>query len=412
MSNTLTGLRYTLRQLRRSPGFALTAMITLALSIGATTAMYSFVRSTLLAPLPYPHSLELVGIGFAQPVDLPTDTQTGEAATLIGEDASTFVSTGVADGGPLGANFSSGNGGAQSIRALRVLASYLHTLGANPILGHTFTRDEDLPGASPIVLISEQLWRNVFHADPAILGRVVHINKDPYTVIGVMPSSLVTFGSPDVWDPLHLSAADPGYQGTNYQMIARLKPGVMLQQAVAESDNLNAVVYRKIPAVDPEVPVADFAPMQSYIDKNVAAPRSFSWLAGAFTAFALGLTLIGLFDLLSNQVTARTRELGVRMALGAQRLQVLALALINGLSYTVLGLVAIAGSFALRGVIVSLLYDTVTGLDRSGAAALLGNRAIVFPLVIGAMLVAALAASLVPGRRAAHLYPMEALRNE
>ena len=136
MSSPLTDLRYTLRQLRRSPGFALTAVITLALGIGATTAMYSIVRSTLLAPLPYPHPEELIGIGFAQPGDPPTDTQTGEAGALIQSHASSFASLGIADGGPLGANFSDGKGTARSIQAMRVSATYLPTLGVTPLLGH------------------------------------------------------------------------------------------------------------------------------------------------------------------------------------------------------------------------------------------------------------------------------------
>src|ERR1700679_681187 len=116
MNSILQDLRFTLRQLRRSPGFALTAVLTLALGIGATTAMYSIVRSTLLAPLPYSHPQELIGIGFAQPGDPPTNTQTGEAGNLIQAHATSFTSMGIADGGPLGANFSSGSGKAQSIQ--------------------------------------------------------------------------------------------------------------------------------------------------------------------------------------------------------------------------------------------------------------------------------------------------------
>lgn len=232
MSSPVTDLRYTLRQLRRSPGFALTAVITLALGIGATTAMYSIVHSTLLAPLPYPHAEELVGLGFEQPGELPNNPQTGESADFIEAQAKSFASIGVADGGPLGANFSSGMGAAQSIHSLRVSSTYLPTLGIAPILGHTFTRDEDLPNAPPTVLLSENLWRRLLNADPNIFGKIVHINEDSYTVIGVMPSRFATVDSPDVWQPLHLSVDDPGYDGTNYAMIARLKPGASLGQAL------------------------------------------------------------------------------------------------------------------------------------------------------------------------------------
>jgi len=827
MNATFHDLRFAFRQLRKSLGFALTAVLTLALGIGATTAMYSIVRSTLLAPLPYPHPEELVGLGFSQPADPPYDGQTGETGNLIMAQAKSFASIGIADGGPLGANLSTGNGAAQSIHSLRVSSTYLPTLGIEPILGHTFTREEDLPHAAPTVLLSETLWRDAFNADPNILGKIVHINEDAYTVIGVMPSRFATVDSPDTWQPLHLSADDPGYQGTNYTMIARLKPSVSLQQAAAEMHTINAAIYRTFPvytqyvnpgeplmqqtvlplhdivvsnarpslmalsaavlavlllaclnlaglmtarsigrrseialraalgasraatlrlllseslllaiagsvlglafaafvvpllvkfspidttqihaptidisaavfailtgcattlifglvpaltvlrksvgmyignsrsagdtashqrlgksliiaqvalattmlsagalllsafvnmraipsgirpqhlnalevnlkgeayasaahttqfisavedrlrqipgvaqvatvnglplegglnasagpaahrdqirnseirfitpgyfrttgmtilsgndissadtattqpvalindiaakrwfpgdnpigqsiialgktprrvigittsahtrsladgirptafiplsqvpdssmktingwfatnfvirtverhglpdpgiaraataavtAVDPEVP-AKFAPMQSFIDKNVAAPRFFSWLAGAFAAFALLLTLVGLFGLLSYQVTSRTRELGVRMALGAQRHEILMLVLNKGLVLTAVGLaIGIAGSIALRGVIASLLYTTVDGLGRDAAASLLGNRMLALSIAAGAMLLSSVAASLIPAHRAAQLEPTEALRTE
>ena len=828
MSSPLTDLRYSLRQLRRSPGFATTAMLTLALGIGATTAVYSIVRGTLLAPLPYPHSEELVGLGFMQPGEAPSNPQTGETSDFIEAQTKSFASIGIADGGPLGANFSSGNGAAQSIHSLRVSPTYLPTLGVAPILGHTFTRDEDLPHAPATVLLSENLWRRSLNADPNIVGRIVHINEDSYTVIGVMPSRFATVDSPDVWQPLHLSADDPGYDGTNYVMIARLKPGVSLQQASAEMNAMNAAIYRKFPdyakwnnpgtplyqqyvwplhdivvsnarpsllalsaavlavlllaclnlaglmtarsiarrseialrtalgasratilrlllteslllaivgsllglafatfivpimvasspidttqihtpaidisaaafailtgcattlifglipaltvfrqsvgthigntrsagetapqqrlgkslivaqvalattmlsagalllsaflnmraipsgirpqhlyalqvnlkgdayattahtqqfisavedhlrqipgvaavatinglpldnglnasagpadnkelihnsevrfvspgyfntaelsllagndissadsaanpkvalindlaakrwfpgrnpvgesiiafgkdplrvigvtanahnisvtdsvrptvyvplsqipdenmktingwfttsfllrtidrngapdpdltraasaaiaAVDPEVPAAKFATMQSFVEKSIAAPRFFSWIAGGFAVFALLLTVVGLFGLLSYQVTSRTRELGVRMALGAQRHQILTLVLNNGLILTVIGLaVGLVGSFALRTVIATFLYTTVDGLGRTAATSLLGNRTLAIAISATAMLLAAIAASLLPAQRAAHLEPTEALRAE
>jgi ABC-type antimicrobial peptide transport system permease subunit len=153
--------------------------------------------------------------------------------------------------------------------------------------------------------------------------------------------------------------------------------------------------------------------MQNFVDKSIAAPKFFSWLAGGFAVFALGLTLIGLFGLLSYQVSSRTRELGVRMALGAQRGQILSLVLRNGLVLTSLGLVlGVAGSFALRGAISSLLYTVVDGLGRTDSVSILGNRTLAIALSAAAMLVATIAASLIPARRAAYLEPTKALRAE
>jgi predicted lysophospholipase L1 biosynthesis ABC-type transport system permease subunit len=185
------------------------------------------------------------------------------------------------------------------------------------------------------------------------------------------------------------------------------------ERAGAADPDIAKAAEAAIAAVDPEVPAANFAPMQSFVDHSVAAPRFFSWLAGGFAIFALGLTLIGLFGLLSYQVSSRTRELGVRMALGAQREQILGLVLRNGLVLTSVGLVlGVAGSLALRGVISSLLYTVVDGLGREDSVSILGNRALAIGLSAVAMLLATAAASLLPARRAASLEPTEALRAE
>src|SRR5882757_1791821 len=145
--NILQDVRYTLRQLRRSPSFTATAVLTLGLGIGATTAMYSIVRSTLLAPLPYLHQAELVGLGFSPPGDAPNPEQTGESADFLLAHATSFSSIGIADDGALGQNFSAGNGRPQAIHSLRVSSGYLPTLGIPALLGRTFTREEDTPGA-------------------------------------------------------------------------------------------------------------------------------------------------------------------------------------------------------------------------------------------------------------------------
>lgn len=342
MSSPLTDLRYTLRQLRRSPSFALTAVITLALGIGATTAMYSIVRSTLLAPLPYPRADELVGLGFSHPGEAANDEQTGETGDLLLAHATAFTSMGIADDGPLGANFSNGGSGARSIRALRVSSGYLPTVGVQPLLGHTFTAAQDLPGAAPAVVLSEGLWRSTLNADPHILGRVIHINADPYTVIGVMPATFATVDSPDLWEPLQLSPANPGYQGTNFQMIARLKPGVSVQQAESELQSLTQAIYRQFPDyktwVGPGVAAAqEFAwPLQQVIVSN--AHSSLIALSAAVLAVLL-MGCLNLAGLITARAIARRSEIAVRTALGAGRATVLRLLLTESF------VLALAGSF-------------------------------------------------------------------
>jgi hypothetical protein len=176
--------------------------------------------------------------------------------------------------------------------------------------------------------------------------------------------------------------------------------------------NIALAASAAIRSVDPDVPTAKFAPMQSFIDKDIAAPRFFSWLAGGFALFALLLTIVGLFGLLSYQVTSRTRELGVRMALGAQRHQILTLVLHSGLALTAIGLcLGIFSRFALRSILTHFLSDTI-GSDATTTASLLGHQSVAVAIAALAMLLAATFASLIPAQRAAHLEPTEALRTE
>ena len=345
MLNLHSDLRYILRQLRRSPGFALTAILTLALAIGASTAMFSIVQSSLLAPLPYPHANELVGIGFVQPSDSPSDTQIGEAYNFLAANATSYASLGIADGGPLGANLASAGGAPQSIQALRVSSTYLPTLGVMPILGHTFTAAEDLPHAAPTVLLSEKLWRTHFNASTNVTGQIVYINEDSYTVIGVMPAGFATVDSPDVWTPLHLSADDPGFKGTNFQMIARLKSGITPAQAAAELKTLNTALFRQFPSYSRWVPPGA-PPLEEHLwplHEIVVSNTKPALLA--LTAAVVAVTLLAclnLAGLMTARSIARRSEIALRTALGATRLQTLRLllteSLILALTGSVLGL--------------------------------------------------------------------------
>jgi putative ABC transport system permease protein len=240
-------LRYTLRQLRHSPGFTLTAVLILSLGIGATTAMYSIVRSTLLQPLPYPRQSELVALDFEPPGHAPDSRQTGETADFLLQHAVSFSSMGVADGSARGQNFSATNGEPVVIRSLRVSSGYLPTLGVSPALGRTFSKEEDIVGADPVIVISESLWRKSLGSDPNVVGRTVHINGDPCTVIGVVPSRFATLDSPDVWRPLHLSPADEGYLGENFQMVGRLREGVSPDQAASQIAALTPSIFHQYP---------------------------------------------------------------------------------------------------------------------------------------------------------------------
>ncbi len=335
MSSLFQDLRFALRQLRRAPGFTLTAVLTLALGIGATTAVYSVVRSTLLEPLPYPHASELVGIGFSQPAEPPNSDQTGETADFLLRNARSFASLGIADDGPSGENLAvptehGGNTTSQTVRAQSISAGYLPTLGVQPRLGRAFTQADDTPGAAPTAILFEGLWRRALNADPNVVGRTLHLNGDPYTIIGVMPASFATADTPDLWQPLHLSPKDPGYKGTNYQLIGRLKPGETIAHASAELANLNTALYRQFPIFyrwngprDPLL-VQRLWPLRQIIVAN--ARPSILALSAAVLAVLL-MACLNLAGLLTARSAARRPEIALRSALGASRLSTLRLLL-------------------------------------------------------------------------------------
>jgi predicted permease len=358
-------LKLAFRKLGRSPGFTATALLILALGIGATTAMYSIVRSVLFSPLPYENPTQLVGIGFTQPGGTPSNEQTGATGDVLLASSTVFSSIGIADDGALGANFSDSSGKSRPVRSLRVSSGYLPTLGTAPLLGRTFSRDEDLPGAAPTVVLSEHLWRHSLNADSKIVGSVVHINGDPFTVLGVMPETLSNVDTPDLWQALHLSPADPGYAGDNFQMIARLKPGVSVTQASAELEGITGEIYRKFPAYlrwgRPGTPkMQEFVwPLQQIV---VSGARSSLLALSAAVLAVLLMACLNLAGLMTARSAARRPEIALRSALGASRNSLLRLLLTESLVLSFSG--ALLGMAFARFIVPVLLTSSPIDLPQ------------------------------------------------
>jgi predicted permease len=362
-------MRYAMRQLRRAPGFAITAVLTLGLAIGATTAMYSIVRSTLLAPLPYPHAEELVGVGFQRPGESAGNPQTGETSDLVMANAKSFSNIGVADGGARGANFSEAGGAAQTIDSIHVSSGYLPTLGVRPLLGRLFTSDDDVAGAAPVVVLSEGLWRKSLHSDPQIVGRVIHINSDSYTVAGVISSAAMTAESPDVWLPLQLSPKTEGYEGRNFEMVARLRQGVMLAQARGELATLTDAIFRRYPEYArrgrPGAPrlMESAWPLRDVVVR--AAKPSLMALSAAVLAVLL-MACLNLAGLISARSFARGDEIALRTALGAGRSAVLRLLLVESVILALCG--AVVGMVLAKVAVPVLLVASPLSLPQLRAA--------------------------------------------
>lgn len=346
MSEWMQDVRYALRQLRRSPGFALTSVLMLALGIGATTAMYSVVSEVLLQPLPYPDQGRLVGVAFTFPQEEANAEQTGQTAGFLLAHSKSFASMGVADDGALGANFSLGNGKPRSIRSLRVSSGYLLTLGVAPMLGRWFTREDDQPGGAPLAVLSYGLWKTALNSDANAVGRTVEVNGDVYTVIGVMPESFVTAESPDLWQPLRLGPAVAGYDGTNFMMVARLKPGVSLEQARAELKTLTSAIYTQYPHFRQWYPGHPLLEERAWLLRDVVVSGARTSLLSLMAAVVMVLLVacLNLAGLMTARAFGRQREVAVRMALGASRGNVTRLLMMESL------LVAIAGAVGAVGV--------------------------------------------------------------
>jgi predicted permease len=334
MQKFLYDLRYGIRQLRNTPGMALLAILTLALGVGANTAIFTVIDSVLLRQLPYAHSDRLV---FIEPGgDKPSFGSTSwlnfrdvKAQSKLLEDTAGFAE----DVSVLEARDSS-----TSVVAPRVTTNLFSMLGQRPLLGRTFNEAEGLAGGPPVVLLSEGLWRETFHSDPTVVGQVVKVGGKPTTVVGVMPAS---FSFPDnmepdlgkgVWLPIQPTPEmlkDRGYHFFNVAAIMR--PGVTVAQMQQEA---NAIAAR-IPREHDDSPVTFRVDPYQEVLTGPVKPVLYALLG------ALGLVLLiacaNVSNLLIARALGRQQEFAVRAALGAGKARLIVQMLSEGLLLSLLG---------------------------------------------------------------------------
>ena len=342
MTGFIQDLRYALRQLMKSPGFTLTAILTLALGVGATAAVFGVVRSVLLEPLPYADPQSLVGVAFSWPHSQPNAEQTGPAAEFIRDHSDAFTSVAIMDDSGPSVNLSVNEGHPMQVTALRVSEGYFRTLGTLPALGRGFVADEDRRDGARAVVLSNGLWTQVFNRDPGVVGQTIHLNEDSFTVVGVMPAGFVAsaasapgvLGTPELWEPLQLSEKDPGYDGDNYEMIGRLKPGITLAQLQQQLTALQQPFYQRYPTykqwTNETKAMHEFKAwgLQDVVVSDVR--RSLLTVLGAVMAVLL-IACLNLTGLITARAMGRSREIALRSALGATRAQLLRLVVCEGL---------------------------------------------------------------------------------
>jgi putative ABC transport system permease protein len=330
MTNLWQDLRYGIRMLTQKPGFTLVAVITLALGIGATTAIFSVVNAVLLRPLPYPDADRLVYVGqqFRSGI-----AGSGEPKFLFWrEQAQSFEAlTCYSSYGGANGNLAGGNE-AEFVRGLRVSEDFFRALGVYPALGRAFTKEEDTHGHERVAILSDKLWRTRFGGNPALIGQTVTLNDKAITVVGILPPHFRFGSGADLLVPMQ--ARPNANYDPNAEVIGRLKPGVTLEQAQAELK----IIAEKYRAAHPRhMQEGESIGAQPYQKWDTAGVARYLWILLGAVGFLLLIACANVANLQLVRAAARQREIAVRMALGAGGGRIVRQLLTEGILLSLIG---------------------------------------------------------------------------
>lgn len=322
-------LSYTLRSLRKSPCFSLVVAFTLALAIGANAAVFSIIHLTLLKPLPYPNANRIVHL-FETKIPGDEATQSGVApANFLDWEQQTRAFESMAAGSDFHYSLT-GKGAPEHVWGGAISARWFHVLGVKPELGRDFLPEEDRPAGTPVVLLSDKLWRRRFNADPQIVGRTIGLNGNSFNVVGVMPLFADVRELDELWVPLQRQVRPDRMMWRDARfldVIARIKPDVTTAQAIEDVNRIAASIRAAHAATD-VYGGATLVTLREWLYRNL---RNMLLVSLATVALVLLVAVANVANLMLLRVTGRSRELAVRVALGARPSVLVRQLLVEGL---------------------------------------------------------------------------------
>src|SRR5213596_1974267 len=331
----MNDLTLALRQLRKSPGFTFVAVLTLALGIGANTAIFSIVNAVLLRPLPYPDAGRIMvlnessGPGQDYSVALPDYFDWRKDNTVFEHLAATHKESRNLSGIP--------GREPERVSCASVTRNFFNIIGLPPEIGRTFSEDEDKVGAPPVVVLSDRLWRRVFNGDPAVLGRSITLHDQSFTVIGVMPPQVTSPQDTDVWLSMMRRSNNPAWMDrSHHPMIyvwGKLKPGVTVDQARTEMKGIAA----RLEKTYPDSNGGETAVVTPLLDNLVGKYRTNLGLLFGAVGLVLLIACANLANLFAARGAARAREFAIHAAVGATRGQIIKKLLFESFLIALLG---------------------------------------------------------------------------